>query len=342
MHHLTEVLCWLGALQSLLLGSYLMTSRQKQLRRYLLAAMFIAISIRVFKSTLFLFHADATSWIMNTGFAAQCLISPLLYFYVRSFDVKFRFIKIHLLQFVPAFGILITSPLLELDTFWYTGGYSALLYLAVIYLSLSWYEVYRQHSSYPTSTHSTFLPLVLTVMSVFQLSYFTNYTLRLTPYLAGPLLNTISVYIITFLVLKNEKRFLSEERKYSNLRLLPEQVDLYASQIRTVMEQSKPYLENDFSLARLSELVNIPEHILSYVFGERFGANFTQMVMRYRIEQAKMLLKDPSKDHYSIAGISSECGFNSLSAFNSAFRKYTQQTPSAYKKQFVSNTFIHT
>lgn len=341
MYHLTEVLCWLGALQSLLLGNYLLTSKQKQLRRYLLGALFIAISIRVFKSTLFLFHGETTPWIMNAGFAAQSLIGPLLYFYVLSFEGKFRFTAISTLHFIPAFGIAISSPLLGLNTFWYNGGYSALLYVAVAYLSLSWYVAYKQRVNYPTKD-KTFLTLILIVMSIFQLSYFINYELRLTPYLAGPLLNTISIYIITFLVLKNEKRFLAEDRKYNNLRLQPEQVEQYALQISTMMEQSKPYLENDFSLTKLSALVNIPEHILSYVFGERFGANFTQVVMRYRIERAKVLLKDPSKDHYSIAGISSECGFNSLSSFNSAFKKYTQQTPSAYRKQLPADIVIHT
>jgi AraC-like DNA-binding protein len=47
----------------------------------------------------------------------------------------------------------------------------------------------------------------------------------------------------------------------------------------------------------------------------------------YRVEEAKKRLIDPAKKHYSILAIAEEVGFNSKSAFNLVFKKYTTHDP---------------
>ncbi|WP_449397875.1 helix-turn-helix domain-containing protein [Chryseobacterium wanjuense] len=63
-----------------------------------------------------------------------------------------------------------------------------------------------------------------------------------------------------------------------------------------------------------------------------FQKNFFQYVNEYRIEHAKKLLKDNSKNKLSILGIAYESGFNSKTSFNTTFKKLTNQTPSEFKK----------
>jgi AraC-like DNA-binding protein len=43
------------------------------------------------------------------------------------------------------------------------------------------------------------------------------------------------------------------------------------------------------------------------------------------------MLSNPKYDNLTIAAIAYECGFNSLSSFNTAFKKQVGVTPSAFK-----------
>jgi AraC-like DNA-binding protein len=61
--------------------------------------------------------------------------------------------------------------------------------------------------------------------------------------------------------------------------------------------------------------------------------NFFNFVNKYRVEEAKLLLLNSKKEHYSILGIANEAGFSSKSAFNTTFKKVTGQTPSDFKNR---------
>ena len=59
-------------------------------------------------------------------------------------------------------------------------------------------------------------------------------------------------------------------------------------------------------------------------------------INKYRVEQSKQLLSDSHFSAYTIVAIGMECGFNSKSTFYSAFKKFTGQTPSTFRKKTSS------
>jgi AraC-like DNA-binding protein len=99
-----------------------------------------------------------------------------------------------------------------------------------------------------------------------------------------------------------------------------------------IMQQQKPYLDCDINLMKLSELLNITPHQLSYVINTGFNENFFQYINRHRIEKAKELLLKEDTNNLSILGIAFESGFRSKTSFNTTFKKITNQTPSEFKK----------
>lgn len=98
-----------------------------------------------------------------------------------------------------------------------------------------------------------------------------------------------------------------------------------------VMEEQKLYTQAGLSLKQISEQLNESQHYVSQVINQDLQCTFYEWVNRYRIDAAKQALIDyPDK---SILTISEDVGFNSKSTFNTAFRHYTQMTPSEYRQQ---------
>lgn len=104
------------------------------------------------------------------------------------------------------------------------------------------------------------------------------------------------------------------------------------SMLIQVMEDKKPFLDAELSLFKLASQLDISSHLLSYVINNGCNENFYQFINRYRVEEAKRMIRDPNMEHLSLMGIAFEVGFNSKTVFNTTFRKITDQTPSEFKK----------
>ncbi len=100
----------------------------------------------------------------------------------------------------------------------------------------------------------------------------------------------------------------------------------------TYLEREKPYTDNDLKVQDLASHLGIPTYQLSQIINTELHRNFYDLINSYRIEEAKRRLTDPANQHFTILAIAYDVGFNSKSVFNTAFKKYTDMTPSQYKK----------
>jgi AraC-like DNA-binding protein len=104
------------------------------------------------------------------------------------------------------------------------------------------------------------------------------------------------------------------------------------TKLQAVIFKDKPYLNPDLTLSQLAHQCDIPNHHLSQILNIDLKNNFYNYINALRVERAKKLLSDPSKKDLTILEILYDVGFNSKSVFNTAFKKHTGMTPTAYRQ----------
>ncbi len=122
------------------------------------------------------------------------------------------------------------------------------------------------------------------------------------------------------------------DEKYVKSSLTIEQKKAINEKLLEVMEYGRVFLRLDLTVEDLSELVGTNRRYLSQVINEIHETNFNNFINTYRIKEARRLLLDPEKAHFSLEGIASSAGFNSRISFNNAFKKITGLTPAYFQK----------
>jgi len=98
-----------------------------------------------------------------------------------------------------------------------------------------------------------------------------------------------------------------------------------------LMEEKRLYRDSLISLSRVAKQAGEPAYVVSQVINEKMGASFFEWIAKYRVEEAKKMLTDPPGKMLTIDQIAEEVGYNSKSAFNKVFKKFTGKTPTEYK-----------
>ena len=122
-------------------------------------------------------------------------------------------------------------------------------------------------------------------------------------------------------------------KKYEKSTLSVDSTDELLGKLKTYMETEKPFLNSELGLPELAAALSLSTHHLSQLINEGLNQNFFDFINSYRIEEIKKQLHDPKLSHIKIEEIAFQNGFNSKSAFNTAFKKFTTTTPSQYRKE---------
>ena len=92
------------------------------------------------------------------------------------------------------------------------------------------------------------------------------------------------------------------------------------------------FLNPSLTIFELAEGLNMKSIDLSSFLNKNLNKNFFDYINEYRIKRAMQILQDPNKKNLTVLEILYEVGFNSKSSFNTAFKKYTNLTPTQYRK----------
>ncbi len=125
------------------------------------------------------------------------------------------------------------------------------------------------------------------------------------------------------------------ENKYKHSNLQHHQAEEYMDALLKLMDEEKPYLDEELSLKGLAEKLSVAPRHLSQMVNERLNRNFSDFINGYRVEEAKKYLSDPRSEH-SVLEVCFEVGFNSRTSFYRAFKKVTGMSPTEYKKKMCN------
>lgn len=120
-------------------------------------------------------------------------------------------------------------------------------------------------------------------------------------------------------------------RKYSKSALAEEHADRIARKLTAAMRDDFLYRDANLSLTKLAQHIGSSPNYVSQTLNEHMHQSFFDFVNTWRIKEAEELLSNHRGD--TILTITYDVGFNSRSAFYTAFKKHIGVTPTEYRSQ---------
>jgi len=337
----------------LAIAVYNRTSGNLQANKWL-SLLLIALSIMILNSAIVLSgNASMLFFYEDLSNATILTVGPLIFAYVRALasgHFDWKQLRPHL---SPFFGYLVFVLIYHLSELITTGAkdnidvvaflimnVQVLIYLAVSLKALS------KHSRRIKENYSYIekrdLHWIRTTLVVFVCVYYTSMVLVIMSELVLPIpdavkLNTVllfsfSIYYLGYRKLNEAEVVPPPERpKYQSSTLSEAESESYLGILKTAMRNDKMYLQSDLSIAQLAEYLNVQSRHISQVINQQLDENFHDFVNKYRVDEVKLRITNPEFQHLTIVGMALESGFKSRSAFQTAFKKHTGMTPSAYK-----------
>ncbi|GAA4278703.1 helix-turn-helix domain-containing protein [Aquimarina mytili] len=299
------------------------------------------MAFRIGKSVMLNFGNDLEPIFIFAGLAFLLLIGPLLRWYVAGMtQVDFKLPQYYFLELVP-FALLFLSSFFVTKNWFDSNNKEAIIVFAsvliFIYLHFAFhiFVAYRQlkkvKKGYPKELQTKSQKAIIVWLRVLIIgfvfiwvSYFLNIIEDTVPYIAGPIMYSMVVYFLSFKAFKLKVTDIDGNvfRKNDDIQLF--------KQISKLILDDKLYLEPNVSLSSIGKLINRSTQKTSEVINQYSKQNFNDFINQYRINEAKKMLLDSK--NYTISAIAFDSGFNSLSSFNTAFKKFEGITPSSFKK----------
>lgn len=354
----------LGALQSILLALIVLTAFKDKPNRQtsiFFAAFLITLSIIMIRSILLDtgLYVLAPRFIYYGGFWIL-LVGPTFYLFIRSLvqgsiAINWKTLS-HFLPFFLVSLLIIplyfypTSELVSMleisrhktKTF---GDYINYL-IFDSHVIVYWYAAYRLIRTADPANPNFFqlgiaLRWVKNLMGAFILIYIASLALHFLPggqenrYLPS-LLTTFLIYGICYISIKQSTLFTGNMRplgkKYKNSTLNNKRSQEIINLLEKKFHQEKIYRNSELTLPQLAKLLEVTPHHLSQSINEQYQENFFGFVNRHRIADAREQLLD-AQQYKTVAEIAYDVGFNSLSSFNAAFKKFVHSSPTQFRKE---------
>ncbi len=322
-----------GIVNSFILVTYSLISKKGNRTSNLIFAFFILmLTLRISKSILLTFSDGLHDFLLTIGLSGFMAIGPAFFFFTKSvINPKYRFEWKQLIHLLPA--IIFTFMWVLLDSIRNDGNtwhifYRSILLQYIIYTTIA---IYRINFGVLDNQN---VRKQLNIIALFLLAIWFAYLLNEVagfPYISGAILYSVLIYFSLIIIINKGYIINTTNAKYQKTGLKPEENKRIFNDLKHTITREKAFSDNTISLAKLAKKLNTTTHALSQVINENFQLTFFELIGYYRIEEAKQLLK--SNTEIKVSEIAFEVGYNSLSAFNTAFKKATGLTPTKFRNE---------
>lgn len=337
------ILSGLGVIHGLFLAIFLWTyTKGYAVANKLLALLLIILSFRIGKSVFLEFTENLDVKFIFTGLGFIFALGPLYYLFVVACSNKgFELQRRHLLHFIPLpiamiFGLWIEeSHLTSLPIAFFVAAFAAYYLHFLLYLVLGYkYALLKRKEGLEADVFH-FLRLLFFGLLAIWIVYVLNLFDEEVPYIIGPVLYSLVVYTISFIVIR--KRYVEKinHSKYQTTPVSDQQSDELFTRVLHLMNEEEGYKDSTLTLKSLSNKLKVSTQVLSMVINQKSQQNFNSFVNNFRISEATRLLGEERYNNHTIASIAFDVGFSSLSSFNTAFKKQTGKTPQSYRKEVM-------
>ena len=123
------------------------------------------------------------------------------------------------------------------------------------------------------------------------------------------------------------------EVKKNHSALSQKECEEIMTTLTTIIVKDRVYINPEFRLNDMAKSSNISAHKVSQVINRIEGISFSDLINKYRIDEAKKMLVSEKYKSLTILAVAQEVGFNSKSAFYNAFKKHCGISPSTFIKE---------
>ena len=296
---------------------------------------------------------------------------PLIYFYIQSsLEPAFKITKKQRRHFFPVFIDLVPSLTVVIYIIGLItklikrnpGPWAAFIdnynvyadiprWLSVtlyVWLSVKYLGAYKQKNNGTLNGHAVqflWLNQFIRAFMMFQAIWLLFLVPYVIPRYTNWMLDTFEWYpvyipmaiLIYWMGIKgylvSQQQVTTDKKPNGNSNLLPAQLirEVIIS-LRKAMEEDKIFLNPNLNLATVSAATGFTQKIISAVLNQHLQKSFNEFVNGYRVNAFKGKMLEPEMNHLTIAGIASECGFNSQATFQRTFKELTGKSPSEFRK----------
>jgi len=305
----------------------------------LLSILMLLLSFRIGKSVALAFSPSLPIIYVYFGLCLLLLIGPLYYLYSKTLCNKAPALtKKALLHFIPAiFFAILAVPFQFIGFKKIPDAVTALLFFIfythlIAYLLYTRIKLFRQNAArLPGREVREWLNLLFYGLISIWMVYVLNLFEDRIPYIIGPIVYSLTVYIITYIAIAKKYVQTTSTVKYSTIKVSEQEIETLFEKIEACVKGNNLFLEPEITLGVLASRLKTSSQKVSLAVNSKAGTNFNEYINRLRVAHATDLLMKPESQLLTIAAIGMEAGFNSLSSFNQAFKKITGKTPSAFR-----------